>query len=112
MAADANWTTICPHCGAASEDDAICRACGKLLDESQPIRPFSARRVIDKVVASWSSHPTHLSAGILFLLLKKSLKFVRLGACIRAISIIGISKLFFHDRTVHFFLWISITGPG
>ncbi len=45
MAADANWTTICPHCGAASEDDAICRACGKLLDESQPVRPFSSRQV-------------------------------------------------------------------
>ena len=60
MAADANWTIICPHCGAASEDDAICRACGKLLDESQPVRPFSARRVIDKVVASWNSHPTPL----------------------------------------------------
>ena len=37
MAADANWTTICPHCGAASEDDAICRACGKLLDVSEKL---------------------------------------------------------------------------
>ena len=50
MAADANWTTICPHCGAASEDDAICRACGKLLDESQPIRPFSLNKFLSSCV--------------------------------------------------------------
>ena len=53
MAADANWTTICPHCGAASEDDAICRACGKLLDESQPVRPFSSDRLVANLMASW-----------------------------------------------------------
>ena len=53
MAADANWTTICPHCGAASEDDAICRACGKLLDESQSVRPFSAGRLVANLMASW-----------------------------------------------------------
>ena len=54
MAADANWTTICPHCGAASEDDAICQACGKLLDESQSVRPFSAGRLVAKLLASWT----------------------------------------------------------
>ena len=54
MAADANWTTICPHCGAASEDDAICRACGKLLDESQPVRPFSSDRLVANLMASWT----------------------------------------------------------
>ena len=54
MVADANWTTICPHCGAASEDDAICRACGKLLDVSQPVRPFSSERLVAKLMASWT----------------------------------------------------------
>ena len=54
MAADANWTTICPHCGTASEDDAICRACGRLLDESLPVRPFSAGRLVANLIASWT----------------------------------------------------------
>ena len=52
MVADANWTTICPHCGAASEDDAICRACGKLLDEAQPIQPFSLNKFLSSCVGT------------------------------------------------------------
>ena len=57
MAADSNWTTICPHCGAASEDDAICRACGKLLDDSQPVRPFSFSDWIGNIADSWRPVP-------------------------------------------------------
>jgi len=36
-----DWTTICPHCGYASEDSAMCRCCGQLIDEALPVRTFS-----------------------------------------------------------------------
>ena len=46
MSAETDWTTICPHCGYTSEDDAMCRACGALLEEELPVRPFSVREVL------------------------------------------------------------------
>ena len=46
MSAETDWTTICPHCGYISEDDAMCRACGALLEEELPVRPFSVREVL------------------------------------------------------------------
>ncbi len=48
-----DWTTICPHCGYASEDSAMCRCCGRLIDEALPVRTFSASRSVAKIVASW-----------------------------------------------------------
>ena len=48
-----NWTTICPHCGYESEDSAMCQSCGRLMDESVPLRPFSASGLVAKVVESW-----------------------------------------------------------
>ena len=48
-----DWTTICPHCGYASEDSAMCRCCGRLIDEALPVRTFSASRLVAKIVASW-----------------------------------------------------------
>lgn len=47
------WTTICPHCGYESEDSEMCRSCGRLMDESVPLRFFSARELVAKVVESW-----------------------------------------------------------
>jgi len=41
MPDETNWTTICPHCGYESEDSEMCRACGRLMDESLQERPFS-----------------------------------------------------------------------
>ncbi|MDD2466868.1 MAG: hypothetical protein PHI97_22970 [Desulfobulbus sp.] len=55
MSDETNWTTICPHCGYESEDSAMCRSCGRLMDESVPVRPFSASGLMAKVVDSW--HP-------------------------------------------------------
>ena len=46
MSAETDWTTICPHCGYTSEDDAMCRACGALLEEELPVRSFSVREVL------------------------------------------------------------------
>ena len=88
MAVDANWTTICPHCGAASEDDAICRACGKLLDESQPVRPFSSGRLVANLMA-----PGCLPKMVRFLSLsKKNRSFVQLGIFVRETFITRINK--------------------
>jgi len=53
MSDETNWTTICPHCGYESEDSAMCRACGRLMDESLPVRPFSASGLVSKIVEAW-----------------------------------------------------------
>jgi len=53
MPADTNWNSICPHCGYESEDSAMCRACGRLMDESLPMQPFSASGLVAKIVESW-----------------------------------------------------------
>ena len=53
MSDQTNWTTICPHCGYESEDRAMCQSCGRLMDESVPLRPFSASELVAKVVESW-----------------------------------------------------------
>lgn len=41
MPDETNWNTICPHCGHESEDSAMCQSCGRLMDESVQVRPFS-----------------------------------------------------------------------
>ena len=41
MSDQTNWTTICPHCGYESEDSAMCQSCGRLIEESVQVRPFS-----------------------------------------------------------------------
>ena len=51
MPADTNWNTICPHCGFESEDSSMCQACGRLMDESLPVRPFS----LSGILSSFSS---------------------------------------------------------
>ena len=56
MSDETNWTTLCPHCGYESEDNAMCRSCGRLMDESLPVQPFSASRLLTKFVASWQPH--------------------------------------------------------
>ena len=41
MSDQTTWTIICPHCGYESEDSAMCQSCGRLMDESVPLRPLS-----------------------------------------------------------------------
>ncbi len=53
MSDQTTWTIICPHCGYESEDSAMCQSCGRLMDESVPVRPFSACGLVAKVVESW-----------------------------------------------------------
>ena len=46
-------TSPCPHCGYPSEDSEMCRACGRLMDESFPEQPFAADVLVTKLVQSW-----------------------------------------------------------
>ena len=55
MSDQTNWTTICPHCGYESEDSAMCQSCGRLMDESVPVRPFSASGLASSFAASWKT---------------------------------------------------------
>ena len=38
--------TICPHCGFESEDEELCRACGKLTDGDIPVRNVSLAHIL------------------------------------------------------------------
>ena len=38
--------TICPHCGFESEDEELCRACGKLIDGDIPVRNLSLVHIL------------------------------------------------------------------
>ena len=38
--------TICPHCGFESEDEELCRACGKLTDGDIPVRNVSLVHIL------------------------------------------------------------------
>jgi hypothetical protein len=58
MSDKTNWTSICPHCGYASEDSAMCRCCGRLIDEALPMRTFSLARAVFSVVSSLSFETT------------------------------------------------------
>lgn len=55
MSDQTNWTTICTHCGYESEDSAMCQSCGRLMDESVPMRPFSASGMASSFAASWKT---------------------------------------------------------
>ncbi len=46
-------TSPCPHCGYPSEDSEMCRACGRLMDESFPEQQFAADVLVTKLVQSW-----------------------------------------------------------
>ena len=37
--------TVCPHCGFESEDDELCRACGKLADSNIIVRKVSLTHI-------------------------------------------------------------------
>ena len=58
MSDQTNWTTICPHCGYESEDSAMCQSCGRLMDESVPVRPFSLAQAVSSFAGSLSFETT------------------------------------------------------
>lgn len=37
---------VCPHCGFESDDEELCRACGKLTDGDIPVRNVSLAHIL------------------------------------------------------------------
>ena len=58
MSDQTHWTTICPQCGYESEDSAMCQSCGRLMDESVPVLPFSLAQAVSSFAGSLSFETT------------------------------------------------------
>ena len=42
---------VCPHCGFESDDEELCRACGKLTGDDIPVRNVSIAHVFGSLVS-------------------------------------------------------------